>query len=563
MDILDLQGVKLSRPTPPFSTSTQAASCKDSSEAFPNTSGCYNVPPPGTIGECIYCGALQQPARQNCVIFPNSSRQANNAQLGCGAINIVGRNFMNLQDNISVSPGLTIFPQGVGGELGQDGHLNKSPFSTHTTGTGVNASSFDSPGSMGITHKYYLNSYVELAVNPCHAPHCPNPDLARWLCRIYISNASGMGWRMLCNKTKEYPAGSPPPGNQLLDRLFQIPIGIDRDMIYIFFSLGGAGGCFHTLNNYCLVSNCSGSGDGSSPSPDCWGGQTSTWMRFAIEDYDDNLKVVAKPQISTNNIVFPHNNKQDIITKNSVWKTYSAVFNSFGSAHNSRVGHDSKSLNVWRASGALGNAPVRDEGVPSSPITQFTITSWKTGIRFPARLIIDSHVTTARFTGQVFGGDTVALRGVDWYRVGATFDIQINLVLELQPNHPDWPKPPEWDDDPSLRPFRFLNPNDLTNYSIDDPQDVMVPTGPNGSRVVLAQSWRGVRGPAPYARGPYQFVYHNTNVHDCFGLLRGIGESHGPASYNFIFGEINNQNETELTGPLEQRYQGDVATWKS
>ncbi len=427
--------------------------------------------------------------------------------------------------------------------------------------------------------RYHLQKDLKIEVDPCHPYACRNQFGGPWLCRAFINHERMKGWRMWCNPLISGDQGAGRPTDQELVAPRPILLELDtvqRQPMLVHFTMDGNGDpAFQYEDQWCFTKgcytgtvfrtfDCIGAFHGSNP------------QAMAQLTNIDRLFVNLNCSYSVDNTAFPHANPADVQIKNLVLLTLAKYVDQLDHqspiqpAHIQDANYDDKSLNRWRHIDDFQSAPPGDPNRrPYPPVTvdgtvggqpiRITCKDPVTGQTFLASLRLSIveiilHVSVERkpsWPRQVSdeNGDRRAIGCVD-------LDLVLVLELDNSAYNVDWP-------------FEFIgrsvaqggtgNSRDLRvelpgSPGVEHPDIKLVPRGPSGERVPLKISWRGLRHTAPYAREPiFEPGFPKTNQWntDCCPTLDAMNGA-------LFFGELNDFNETESTGVLPQRYEGDI-----
>ena len=436
---------------------------------------------------------------------------------------------------------------------------------------------------------YYVLLQEDLIIDVCPcAPgiYCPSPGQGNesiWLCRMMSVGERDIGWRLFCNTVTVCPDGE-GQCSQLEPR--RMALGLDHltfQPLFVFFTTGGGKPhCFPFANQFCYTEisdpeiwNCIGSGD---PGPT--GGQRARAL--------DRLIVNADMRYSTDNEAFPFRNLSEIRLKNCVLHTFGVdrgdgvpLVEQLDNGPNGTAAHDARSeydyfrKHTWvhvatfnednPGLGALGAFPPVRGVAPYADHEDFypqfagepipvTCRAALSKIKLPAYLtfyqtaiIMHLHVELGPSAGfaskaRVFGAVLV------------TIILRVKLLPEA------------FDDERISLMGSIDDPFDLRVASDEDPAiehpyERLVPLGPNGERVPLKMTWRGLRADRKYSRvehadaqgrPSFNEIFTGINPGTCCDVLNAI-------DHTFFFGELNNGRELQEDGSAvkkSQRYEG-------
>ncbi len=437
----------------------------------------------------------------------------------------------------------------------QDAEGSNEPFYSRGAGDGV--------------YRYLLQPDTVLLVYPC-APvnYCPTTWWwAIWLTRWFLIGAGGLdgrSWKMFCNTTEFDPEGE-------ADQLVNKPIFLDLDRstfqpAFIHLIAGDhAPPCFGPFDDvFCFSELC------DDPAWECIGGDRARAL--------DSLYVTLNVSCGQDAATFPFANPFEITLRNCAWARINELVDRMDDAHDPRCGYASSRKCTW------GHEEVFDENNPTlvalelgpwpavqgvAPGEDFpaglypeyvgeavpiTCRGRLTKVELPAVLTLKMVTLVMHLHVEREGGGDTEYTG---YRVFADILVALVLRVKLSPGAfaVDWPlqlrgRPEALDD-----PFN-LEVEDPDHPGQVHPHEFLTPVGPNGERVWLEQTWRGLLSAPEFSRNSNAFLeIAGASNEDCCHGLHAIDRTAIPA-------EINDCSELQADGSRvikPQRYRGWVA----
>lgn len=431
------------------------------------------------------------------------------------------------------------------------------------------------PGFVSIVH-YHLQDVLTVDVDPCHPFSCSTGpfqgEINAWLCRAFVNNEQGSGWRIWCNPIIHgaLDAGIPPISVLVAPRPLDLfPDKRNRQPMLVEFQ-SSVGSCFQYANQFCFTDNCN-TGD----KIDCIKntGFRATEQVTALAALD----VAFSGQINTDPQAFPHTNFDDVNIQNAVLKTVSAY--RFQVRHSGGEIFDSASLNAWNVFEFFLANTINDpnaitkhvalpqittDGVSESNggskikitcVEPFTNTIFEATLRmFSVSITANLNVERRLFPGDFPG----APEGL-WRMMGSV-NVVAQVVVFLEPSayQVNWP-------------FRFLGrPNgpspaqsdlrveDPRTPGVEHPLIKVIPKGPFGGRIPQRPDfivWRGLNAITPYGTEPTWRVHNTAFIsginQSCCGVLKTIHTSP-------VFGEVSDFRATPLSS-RPQLYTGSMS----
>jgi len=494
-----------------------------------------------TVPNCVYCDSMESNPEGVCALTYDPASA--NAVPQCGAVGgsaIGGRGplcrpGMKLTGQTALDYDcLCVAPTDE--TLYTPWYAQSRPEAIATPFMGSIWGSFDVKG-----RAVYLLKPITLLVDPCHGfsertgreyccmdgqgnwtPNCSEyvkSGAAIWLCRAFLTHESLTAWRMWCNRpahvvvaTAENPNPSPVQDQGDPRALTLDPDFANRRIMRAHFTMGESHACWPLLDWACL-------GYGSDPL--LWSTETQTdrvnmWSRLYFD-----------PDIGVNTDVekFPHMTASRAALINRCWATFRGLQDEWQVTHTAQGDHKSAALNKWSggfefAHGAMPTGSsipeyptvLDDDGEP----IEIRCKSVLGGVTFPATLTM--HSWSADLYLNLDPGP-LSVAGEPTYRVFATFDIRLILRVKLATNIGETPgEMATWLGYPFTL-FDPTNPYDLrvahpTTAGAVHPHEAIYPQTAEGDRVPHKAPdqdsagvlwWRGIKGPAPFARGGDSF----------------------------------------------------------
>jgi hypothetical protein len=389
----------------------------------------------------------------------------------------------------------------------------------------------------GTNEKPHIRTTYHLAANRLSVlPTWPSHDVegvcCAWLCHWVIHHGdSQLSWFITCNKPiiGQYPNQA----RQRLPRSF--PLHPGRQIMHIHFGFDANSPCFVLSDQFCLTY---GLRDSTDEDPDFWehlnGGDTKLSTL-------DRLNVDLDMRLAVDPVRYPWNEPECLTLYNDALQQLKRIqgLDQLDRPGSRQRRYDASDLNRWFrvTNWQCANAPVvRRNGGTGEPWTVY-VRPYGHDCVFEADLVIESVAMELRASG-----DKACIRNptgsnnpllVHAIRIAATFDCQVTLNVRLRPG---------WDDTDCDVKLAVSSPCD---FAWNDDAVVTLAGTEGCSAIQRKVKWRGISGPRPFARGP--FNYEPIGGDACCDFLKALDGC-------VIPGEVNDTTNPDAT----QRFEGDV-----
>lgn len=424
-------------------------------------------------------------------------------------------------------------------------------------------------------YRYILNADAVFWVWPC-APtnYCPmtDPYYDVWLTRWFVTGAGwldGKNWKLFCNPVEWSPDHE---AEQLVGK--PIYLDLDRSLFQPAFVHLVAGqyqpNCFEPfLDVFCFSEFC------EAPEWSCIGASEPARARAL-----DSLYVTLNLSYSADNDAFPFDNPYEITLKNCALAMLNWIVDRMDDAHDPRCAYDSQAKCTWSHREVFDESNLTLPGLELEPWpavrgfappdvpeglypeyagvpVPITCQGLLTKVELPAVLTLKMVTIVMHLHVQNESG------GDDGYRVMGDCFVALILRVKLLPKAfaVEWPlqlrgRPDALDDPFNLEAEDPAHPYvDPLNPGQAHAHEILTPVGPNGERIWLEQTWRGLLSAPEFSRNSNEFVVvDEASTAACCQALHAVDRTTIP-------GEINDCSELQADGTRvirPQRYQGWV-----
>ncbi len=430
-------------------------------------------------------------------------------------------------------------------------------------------------------------SAFQMSVFPCafRQSYCEGvsdpQNFGIWLYRWFLIGCGyldGLAWKMGCNSVEWSPEG---PAEQLVEKPFFLDLdaSLFQPGFVHFVAEGEQPYCFPLQDQFCFAAQS------QSDLWTCIGNLPQNQhpdRAEALNTLYPVLNLSYSEDTDPETGAFPFRNRYEITLKNCAWRLVGEIVDQLYQAHDPAAGYDSPALYTWHHEEefdennvtlselglepyppVVGVGPCEDHPAGLYPEYEgvaipITCRARLTKVEYPAELTLKKVTVTLHLHVEAEGG------GQGGYRVMGDAFVILILRIRLLPEAFAI-------EGPLLLRGRPEALNDRYNLEVEDPDDpyisaehpgaahpheYLIPTGPNGERIWLQETWRGLLTTARFSRNDNMFVdITGASSSACCEALHAIDRCVIPA-------EINDCSELQADGTRvmkPQRYEGYIA----